>query len=97
MPAGIQIQEPNGKMPGMPTDKEINSLVSTRPSLYSMHYRHGMNSKLEKNFEFVGDLFAARKRAEDHCAIMGYKLIWVRPLVVDLEAEEAQQLGRPKV
>jgi len=78
--------------PGLPVKLDIG----LGGSLFSMHYRHGMNSKLEKIFMFNGELFEARKRAEKHCEIMGYKLIWVRPLVINLEAEESQQLGRVK-
>jgi hypothetical protein len=60
---------------------------------YYMHYRHGMNSKLEKYFKHKGDLISARKRAQEHCEVMGYRLIWVRPLFINLEEEENQQKG----
>lgn len=79
--------------PGIP-----NNLVGTTEDNsireYYMHYRHGMNSKLEKYFKHAGDLASARKRAQEHCNIMGYRLIWVRPLFIDLGEEEAQQMGR---
>lgn len=77
-------------VPGIPS-----SLISEDSSVreYYMHYRHGMNSKLEKYFKHAGDLISARKRAQEHCLIMGYRLIWVRPLFINLEEEEAQQQG----
>jgi hypothetical protein len=61
--------------------------------LYLMFYRHGMNANLTKGFFCLGDLLTARKRAETHCKIMGYKFIFVRPMVCDLESEEAYKLG----
>ena len=83
------------KMPGKPKDIEISETTTVGPPIaYFMHYRHGMNSKLEKHFLHNGDLLSARTRAEQHCKIMGYRLIWVRNFYANLEEEEAQQLGR---
>lgn len=60
--------------------------------LYIMFYRHGMNANLTKGFYHTGDLLSARKRAEAHCKIMGYKFIFVRPMVCNLENEEEYKL-----
>lgn len=60
--------------------------------LYIMFYRHGMNANLTKGFYHSGDLMSARRRAEAHCKIMGYKFIFVRPMVCDLEVEEEYKI-----
>lgn len=61
-------------------------------NLYLLYYRHGMNANLTKGFYCDGDLLKARHRAEDHCKIMGYKFIFVRPLICDLDVEEEDKL-----
>lgn len=58
-----------------------------------MSYRHGMNATLSKNFYFNGSLKEAVERARKHCDIMNYQYYFLRPLVVDIEAEERRQMG----
>jgi hypothetical protein len=60
--------------------------------LYIMFYRHGMNANLTKGFYFPGTLLEARARAEAHCSVMGYKFIFVRPMVCNLEEEEKYRM-----
>lgn len=59
---------------------------------WTLYFRHGMNSTLSKNFYFEGSLMEAAKRGQEHCKIMGYHYIWVRPLVCNIEAEEDYKL-----
>ncbi len=63
--------------------------------LYLMHYRNGIsgNHILTKNFRFNGSLREARERAEKHCQTMGFKLMFVEPLICDLTKEEQLHLG----
>ena len=61
-------------------------------SMWIMFYRHGMNATLTKNFYHEGDMNSAIRRAQDHCKIMGYKYIFIRPLICDLESEEEYKL-----
>ena len=61
-------------------------------NLYIMFYRHGMNANLTKGFFWPGDLVAARKRAQEHCKIMGYHFIFIRPMVCNLDQEEEYKL-----
>lgn len=61
-------------------------------NLYIMFYRHGLNANLTKGFYCDGSLLMARRRAEEHCKIMGYKYIFVRPMICDLEQEEEYKL-----
>jgi len=68
------------------------SKVQRFSNLWTLHYRHGMNATLIKNFPCDGDLQVAKRRAQLHCQIMGYKFIWIRPLVCDIEAEEEYKL-----
>lgn len=65
------------------------------PTAYTLFYRHGVNPKCEKGFMHIGDIRSANQRAQVHCKIMGYTFIFVRPLIVDLESEEKQQLNLP--
>jgi len=80
---------------GSPSANSLNK-VQRFSNLWTLHYRHGMNATLTKNFLCDGNLQIAIKKAQLHCQIMGYKYIWVRPLVCDIEAEEEYKLkGSP--
>jgi len=73
--------------------------IKARPqhftNLWTLHFRHGMNPGLTKNFFHEGDLESAQLRARKHCEIMGYRYIFVRPMVIDIEAEEEyKKLGK---
>ena len=61
--------------------------------MWIMFYRHGMNANLTKGFFYKGSLFQAQERAKDHCKIMGYKYIFIRPMICNLEEEETYKLG----
>jgi hypothetical protein len=61
-------------------------------NLWTIHYRHGMNATLSKNFFYDGDLNGAIARAQEHCKIMNYKYIFLRPLIVDIDKEEEYKL-----
>jgi hypothetical protein len=76
--------------PGTPEDIPF----APTSDIYIMYYRHGMNPKLEKVFKFTGTLNEARNRALKHCEVMGYRLIFVRPFMVNLEDEETPQLRK---
>lgn len=85
----------------MPIDTTASSnasLVKSNQILFKdmwiLFYRHGMNSTLQKNFSFAGSLPQAVDRAREHCKIMNYKYIFVRPLVCNLDEEEDQHLNR---
>lgn len=55
---------------------------------WTLYFRHGMNASLSKNFYYEGDLTGAVRRAQDHCKVMGYKYIWLRPLICNIDEEE---------
>ena len=57
-----------------------------------LFFRHGMNAALSKNFYHDGDLQSAVRRAQEHCKIMGYRYIWLRPLICNIEEEEEAKL-----
>lgn len=69
-----------------------NATCDDHAYYWLMFYRHGLNANLTKGFYFKGDLAGARKRAETHCKIMGYKFIFIRPLICNLETEEDYKL-----
>lgn len=83
-----QDQEPNDYL-----TKQTHSTKEEHLShLWIMFYRHGMNANLTKGFYFAGDILAARNRAIKHCQVMGYRFIFIRPMVVNLEREEEYKL-----
>ena len=86
----VQTQKENGKEDTLPIT--IKNKPEHFSNLYIMFYRHGMNANLTKGFYCEGGLLNAQKRAQEHCKIMGYKFIFVRPMVCSLEAEEEYKL-----
>lgn len=62
--------------------------TSENLQVYIIYYRHGMNPHCQKGFVHKGDLRSAVDRAKTHCAIMGYRYIFVRPLICDLAEDE---------
>jgi hypothetical protein len=59
---------------------------------WTLYFRHGMNANLSKNFYFEGTLVGAVERAKEHCKVMGYRYIWVRPLICNIGEEEEYRL-----
>jgi hypothetical protein len=80
-----------------PTPKDTPSKIEFQPSpfinLYTMFYRLGTNHLQSKNFRHNGNLSSARERAEKHCNILGAKIMFVQPLISDLNKEEEYALG----
>lgn len=62
--------------------------------LWTMYYRHHHSVFNQKMFHFKGDLKTAIERAKKHASIMGYRLIFVTPLVVDIDYEERWKIER---
>ena len=60
--------------------KELRSFV--------LHYKH-RNQVDTKHFQLVGHLSDAIKRGQEHCNVMAYKFVQVRPFFVDLDLQEA--------
>lgn len=77
----------NKPVPGPPQRRVLQ--------MYTLFFRHGVNPRCEKGFLHEGGFLAARQRAFEHCERMGYRFIFVRPLIVDLDEEERQQAGKP--
>jgi hypothetical protein len=69
-----------------------NSVPDSIKNLYILFYRHGMNPHCQKGFTNSGDIKAAVQRAQRHCEIMGYRYIFVRPFVSDIDEEEKYKL-----
>lgn len=87
---GILFDEPT-KLPDA-NPKEIT--VRIGKDLWVMHYRHHLSPNCSKGFHHEGTIQEARKRAEQHCQIMGYRLVLIRPMLDDLQAVEDDQLGK---
>lgn len=62
--------------------------------MWILFYRHGMNSTLQKNFTLDAPLLKAVERAKEHCKVMNYKYIFIRPLICNLDEEEAYHLNK---
>ncbi len=76
------------------------AILDALSKIWTVFYRHGVNSTLSKNIyvETVGENYQASmriavERAQKHCGIMGYKYIFIRPMVCPIEIEEGIQLG----
>lgn len=66
---------------------------SGEPRTWTLFYRFGNRPVIEKHFFFDGDLMAARKRGIQHCDVMGYIFIFVRPFIVDLTYQESMKVA----
>lgn len=75
-------------MPGVPQ----HPLDATTGTAWIMHYKHGPTPHCWKAFELKGSLRDAIKRANEHCQIMGYRLIQVELLLHDLTMEETGKI-----
>lgn len=71
---------------------KIGTKIAHFSNLWVLYYRHGMNPLLTKVFHLDGNLLDAVKRGRKHCELMNYKYHFTRPLVFDLEEEEAYRL-----
>ena len=91
MPSPTAATQTNG--PDVFQDLLKEQIPTSLNFMWIMFYRHGMNANLTKGFFYKGSLFQAQERAKDHCKIMGYKYIFIRPMICNLEEEEAYKLG----
>lgn len=62
---------------------------SKDPRFWTLYYRYSNIPQITKGFKFDGALKDAIKRGQDHCTIMGYHFICVRPMIVDLAHQES--------
>ena len=58
---------------------------------WTLYFRYGSVPILHKNFNLPGNMLDAINRARQHCIIMGYKFICVRPLLIDLDEQEKRR------
>lgn len=63
----------------------------TRERVFIGFYHFKASRPHERQFYHKGDLASARDRFYQHCTIMGYRFISVRPFIVDLEIIEASR------
>lgn len=84
-------QNPPASSPAQ--EPKVQDLLFDHNAYWTMYYRHGVNATLSKNFFFEGSLHQAVERAQKHCGIMGYKYMFLRPMIVDICKEERVQLG----
>jgi hypothetical protein len=82
------VSTPTPQLPG-----GLSKLPPDLSKCWTIYYRHGVNSTLSKNFFCEGSLEQARDRAMKHCGVMGYKYIFIRPMLCDIEYEEGIQQG----
>lgn len=72
---------------------EVEAAVVGTPLLRSYVVRfRDLNEIKEKHFHHPENLNAAIKRGRDHCLVMGYHFIQVRPFFVDLDKQESDYL-----
>lgn len=74
--------------PGIPEEA-----TKAKPRLFTLTYRQGINPHpMMKNFEFIGDIHDAVRRAKRHCEVMNMVFIRVTPFIADLDFEERRTL-----
>ena len=59
--------------------------------IWTLYYRYGAVPYLHKNFNCDGSMLDAINRARQHCIVMGYKFICVRPFLIDLDEQERRR------
>ena len=59
--------------------------------VWTLYFRYGSVPFLHKNFIHDGNMLDAINRARQHCIIMGYKFICVRPFLIDLDEQEKRR------
>lgn len=87
-PIGVTVINPQNQKEVGSTEEVQQHSDTTEENVYILYYRHGMNPQCQKGFKLRGDLKAAVERAKVHCTRMGYRYIFVRPLVSSLEDDE---------
>lgn len=55
---------------------------------YTVFYRHGNKPNCSKTFNFKGSFRQATERAKMHCQIMGYRFVFLSPVLSILEEDE---------
>ena len=59
-----------------------------------LYYRQGVNVNCQLHFEHIGTLPEAESRGRQHCQIMGYNFLYIRPFLTNLETAEKRRLQR---
>jgi len=57
-------------------------------NLWTLFYRHGITSTMNKTFYFKGTIVQAQERARTYCTKMKYKYLNVAPFITDMDKEE---------
>jgi hypothetical protein len=76
-------------MAALPKQAPMDLLRATE---WTMHYKFGPTPHVTKNFKLDGTLREAIARSQEHCRIMGYRLIQVNALFSDLTLEESGRI-----
>lgn len=89
-------------MPSSVSDSNANAISVPLPpatnlpvgELWLVYYRHQNSVFNFKGFQHKGSIDDARRRAERHCQIMGYKMIFLKPLIANIDEEEDIMTGK---
>ena len=63
----------------------------SRLRTFTLYYHYRASVPQVLHFEFDGDLRKAKERGLEHCKVMNYRFIKVRPLIVDLDERERRR------
>jgi len=69
---------------------EKTSIINTK-KLWTLYYHFGNTIPQTLNFPFDGSMSEAAQRAREHCVIMGYRFIKIRPFIVDFDDRERRK------
>lgn len=79
-----------------PSTTTLNPLTRERHYILYFMHKSGRAIPETKIFPFKGSLDQAVVRGRDHCEIMNYKFLRVRPFIVDLEDQEEKKKMNPE-
>ena len=77
----------------MPTATKLATKTFTDQKFWTLYYHFGNTIPQTLNFPFEGSMAEAANRAREHCTVMGYRFIKIRPFIVDLQDREERKLS----
>jgi hypothetical protein len=71
-------------------DDLLDDFTTGKKRIWTLHYRHGRNPNLTKNFvlDEKKTLDDAIKRGRSHCQAMGYRYTFILPFLSSLKEDE---------
>lgn len=75
-------------LPGEPAQENVAKAAGEKPILYILHYIQGRNLHFKFFTYASADMKKVVQRCRDHCDASGFKFLYVRPFMSNLEDDE---------